>query len=77
MQARMQNPAVILPDALQALLALNNAAESESVPYATHKLIQLRASQINGRRVCVGMPARELQKAGETDQRIFAVAAWS
>ncbi len=39
-------------------------------------LIQLRASQINGCGVCVDMHARELKKAGEKDERIFAVAAW-
>jgi AhpD family alkylhydroperoxidase len=40
------------------------------------KLVELRASQINGCSVCVDMHARELQKAGEPDKRIFAVAAW-
>lgn len=34
------------------------------------------ASQINGCSVCVDMHAQEPMKAGETDRRIFAVAAW-
>ncbi|MEH2511336.1 AhpD family alkylhydroperoxidase [Nitrobacteraceae bacterium AZCC 1564] len=76
MQARITNPALVLPDALQALQALNESIEKDGVPYATHKLIQLRASQINGCSVCVDMHARELKKAGEKDERIFAVAAW-
>ncbi len=38
--------------------------------------MHLRASQINGCSVCVDMHARELKKAGETDERLFAVAAW-
>ena len=76
MQARMNNPALVLPDALQALLALNKVVEKESVPYVTHKLVQLRASQINACSVCVDMHARELKKAGQADTRIFAVAAW-
>jgi AhpD family alkylhydroperoxidase len=76
MQARMKNPALVLPDAMQALLALGKAAEQDGVPYVTHKLVHLRASQINGCSVCVDMHARELKKAGEKDQRIFAVAAW-
>lgn len=76
MQARITNPALVLPDALQALQALNKSVEKDGVPYATHKLIQLRASQINGCSVCVDMHARELKKAGEKDERIFAVAAW-
>ena len=76
MQARMKNPVVVLPDALQALLAVNKATENESVPNVTRKLVHLRASQINGCSFCVDMHARELKKAGESDERIFAVAAW-
>jgi len=37
---------------------------------------RFRASQINGCSVCLDMHSRELKKAGETDERIFAVAAW-
>jgi AhpD family alkylhydroperoxidase len=76
MQARMKNPAVILPEAMQALHALGRAIENGSVPYLTHKLVHLRASQINGCSVCVDMHSRELKKAGETDERIYAVGAW-
>ena len=75
MQARMNNPALILPQALHALQALGKSTE-ELVPATTRKLVELRASQINGCSVCVGMHARELKKAGESDERIFSVAAW-
>ena len=76
MQARMQNPVFVLPDALQAMMALNKAIEEAGVPFAILKLVHLRASQINGCSVCVDMHARELKKAGEGDDRIFAVGAW-
>ncbi len=33
-------------------------------------------SQINGCRACVEEHARLLKEAGETDERLFAVAAW-
>ncbi len=75
MQARMKNPVMILPDALQALLAVNKAAEN-GIPEITRKLVHLRASQINGCSVCVDMHSRELKKAGEADQRLYTVAAW-
>jgi AhpD family alkylhydroperoxidase len=75
MQARMKNPVMILPDALQALHALDKAS-NEQVPYVTRKLVHLRASQINGCSMCVDMHARELKKAGQSDERIFAVGAW-
>jgi AhpD family alkylhydroperoxidase len=76
MQARMKNPVAILPDALKALLALDKASENSGVSYVTRKLVHLRASQINGCSVCVDMHARELKRANQTDERIFAVAAW-
>jgi AhpD family alkylhydroperoxidase len=75
MQARMKSPLVILPDALPSLLALNKSAEA-GVPYITRQLVHVRASQINGCSVCVDMHCRELKKGGETDERLFAIAAW-
>jgi AhpD family alkylhydroperoxidase len=75
-QARMRNPALVLPAAMQALHALHKATQGSGLPEVTQYLVQLRASQINGCSVCVDMHARELKEAGESDQRIFAVAAW-
>src|SRR5438132_10840395 len=76
MQARMNNPAIILPDAMKALHALGMSAEKSGVPARTIGLVQLRASQINGCSVCVDMHARQVRQSGETDERLFAVAAW-
>ena len=76
MQARMKNVVMIVPEAIQALNALNAASEKGGVPAATLGLVQLRASQINGCSVCVDMHPRLLKRAGETDKRLFAVAAW-
>ena len=76
MQARMKNPAQLVPEAMQALLALGAAAEKGGVPPRTLGLVHLRASQINGCSLCVDMHPRMLRKAGETDERLFAVAAW-
>ena len=76
MQPRMSNPALTVPGALQALLALSSAASKAGVPSRTLDLVHLRASQINGCSVCVDMHARDLKKAGESDERVFGVAAW-
>lgn len=76
MQARMKNPALLLPDVMQALLAVNKATEDCGVPYVTRKLVHLRASQINGCSLCVDMHARELKKENQSDERLFGVAAW-
>jgi AhpD family alkylhydroperoxidase len=72
----MSHPAMIVPEAMQALQALGASAEKGGVPARTIGLVQLRASQINGCGVCVDMHPRLLKKAGETDERLFAVAAW-
>jgi AhpD family alkylhydroperoxidase len=74
--ARMQNPALLIPDAMRALQALAVAAQQHGVPSRTLDLVQLRASQINGCGLCVDMHARDLKKAGKSDERLFAVAAW-
>jgi AhpD family alkylhydroperoxidase len=76
MQARLKNPVMLIPGALQALMALDKSTEAADVPYVTRKLVHLRASQINSCSVCVDMHARELKKAGEKDERVFAVSAW-
>jgi AhpD family alkylhydroperoxidase len=76
LKARMASPVMIVPDAMQAILALGKAAEHGGVPHATKLLVVLRASQINGCSVCVDMHSRELRRLGETDERIFNVGAW-
>ncbi|MDQ2716198.1 MAG: carboxymuconolactone decarboxylase family protein [Chloroflexota bacterium] len=76
MQARMSNPAMILPDAMNAIQTLLKATRKGGVPEAVLELVHLRASQINGCSACVDSGARSAQKAGETDERLFAVAAW-
>jgi AhpD family alkylhydroperoxidase len=71
----MKNPLVVIPEVLQVLLAVNKSAEDD-LPFVTRKLVHLRASQINGCSACVDMHARELKKADQPVERIFAVAAW-
>jgi AhpD family alkylhydroperoxidase len=75
MQARMKNPAVIIPDAMTAIRALNESVKQGGVPARTLDLVHLRASQINGCSVCVGSAAR-VRKDGETDERLFTLVAW-
>ena len=74
MRARMKHPVQLLPEAMKALQAL--AGSAEGLPYVTRTLVHLRASQINGCSVCVDMHSRELRRAGESDHRLYSVAAW-
>ena len=76
MEARIPNPAMTVPGAMDALLALSTSATTAGIPRRTLDLVHLRASQINGCGVCVDMHAKDLKRAGEADERIFSVAAW-
>ena len=76
MQPRIDNPAQIVPGAMQSLLKLGDATQHAGLPATTHYLLHLRASQINGCSICVDMHSRELKAAGEPDERINTVAAW-
>jgi alkylhydroperoxidase family enzyme len=60
MHARIDNPAITIPAALQEL---DNAVRHADVPDATPQLVQLRASQINGCSICVGHSKSEKQAA--------------
>jgi AhpD family alkylhydroperoxidase len=76
MQARMKNPAEIIPEAMQAIQALNQATYQGGVPVTTLALMHLRASQINGCSSCVQAGTTYAKKSGETDDRLATVAAW-
>jgi len=76
MQPRMKSPALTLPGAREALLAIAKTTEDCGVPRATLELLHLRVAQINGCSVCVDMHSRALQKLGESTTRVFVLAAW-
>lgn len=77
MAQRMTNPTQIFPGTAQSFQAQVKAIKQDGgVPQTTLDLVHLRASQINGCSFCVDYGARSLKKAGETDDRLFAVAAW-
>jgi AhpD family alkylhydroperoxidase len=76
MTTRIANPAISVPGALDALLALAAAAGKSGLAKSTIDVVHLRASQINGCSVCVQMHATDMKKDGQSDDRIFSVAAW-
>ena len=74
MEARMKSQADA--DVMTAIQHLTKAIHAGGVDPLVLELVHLRASQINGCSFCVDMHSREARKAGETDDRLFAVAAW-
>ncbi len=75
-KSRITNPVFVFPGALKALVALASSTDQSGIPARTLQLVNLRASQINGCSVCVELHSHDLKKLGESDERIFAVAAW-
>jgi AhpD family alkylhydroperoxidase len=76
MHARIKNPALSAPGALEALQELGASATTAGIPESTLYMVHLRASQINGCSICVDMHSRELELAGESSERIHTIAAW-
>lgn len=76
LQARMSHPAFVVPGAFDALQSLGKAINATGLAPQLLELIALRASQINGCGVCAIQHPRIARKLGETDDRLFAVAAW-
>jgi AhpD family alkylhydroperoxidase len=60
---------------MDALMALDKSIQRARLPIE-RELVHLRASQINGCSVCVDMHAKGAREAGESEERVFAVAAW-
>ncbi|MGY0022236.1 carboxymuconolactone decarboxylase family protein [Streptomyces sp. YJ-C3] len=76
MQSRMQNPAAVLPDAMSSIQQLFKAVHAGGVEGQTLELVHLRVSQINGCSACVDGGAKTARKAGVSDERLAAIAAW-
>lgn len=75
MQARLKNPAMLVPEAMQPLQALGALMRNSPVPATIIGLVHLRASQINGCAVCLDLHRRHM-KGDETEERLFALPAW-
>jgi len=76
MSARINQPAIAVPDAMAALQSLGAAIGTTGIPPRTVSLINMRASQINGCAVCLEGGIRDAKQAGETEDRLVLLAAW-
>ncbi|MCK2217761.1 carboxymuconolactone decarboxylase family protein [Actinomadura sp. ATCC 31491] len=65
-----------IPGIYHHFLAVEKILHEGGLPVTTVELMKLRASQINGCGFCVDMHSRDLKKSGESDERVWMVAAW-
>jgi AhpD family alkylhydroperoxidase len=73
---RMPNPATLIPEAMQALIAVNRAIADAGVDAKLLSLSHLRASQINGCGPSVVEGAQQSRRHGATEEQVDTVAAW-
>ena len=75
MQTRI-NIEKLEPAGYNAILGLEKFIESTPLTRKHKDLIKIRSSQVNGCAFCINMHTRDARKAGETEQRIYALNAW-
>ena len=64
------------PEAMKAMMALENQIASSGLEQSLMELVKTRASQINGCAFCIDMHTRDARKRGETEQRLYLLNAW-
>jgi AhpD family alkylhydroperoxidase len=62
--------------ALKAMLGISAYLAKSSLEKNLLELIEYRVSQINGCAYCLDMHSKDLRHGGETEQRIYTIAAW-
>jgi len=60
----------------RAMSALSHATHQLPLEPRLRELIRVRASMLNGCAYCVDMHTKDARALGETEQRLYAVAAW-
>jgi len=75
MQPRIEY-AKLAPDAIAAMRGVEDYIRRCGLERPLIELVKLRASQINGCAYCVDMHTKDARAAGESEQRLYAVAVW-
>ena len=76
LRSRLPDPSSFIPEVAGIAGAMFKATLNGSIPETTIHLVQLRAGQIVGNTYHTVRQTGELRKAGETEERITAVASW-
>lgn len=76
LQSRLPDPTQFFPELVVMGGTMVKAIQNDSIPQTTINLVQLRAGQIVGSTYHTVGQAGQLRGAGETEERITAVACW-
>ena len=75
MNSRIDVRKYISSSLTQALLKLSFESQKH-LEHSLLRLVEIRASQINGCAYCLDMHTKDARAAGETEQRIYTLDAW-
>jgi AhpD family alkylhydroperoxidase len=64
------------PNAIKAMLELEEHIAKSSLEKPLRELVRLRASQLNGCAYCIDLHAADARKAGESDRRLATLCVW-
>jgi AhpD family alkylhydroperoxidase len=64
------------PRIYKAMMEAENQLESFGLDPKISEMIRIRASQLNGCGYCINAHTQDARKAGESEQRIYALSAW-
>ena len=70
------NYATAAPEGIRALSGLEGYIRSCGLEAGLIDLVKTRASQLNRCAYCIDMHTKDARAAGETEQRLYALAAW-
>lgn len=61
---------------MKGMLELEKYVHESGLERSLYELVKTRASQINRCAYCLDMHTKDARKAGETEQRLYALSAW-
>lgn len=64
------------PGVYEAMLAAERQISKFRLDPILRELIKIRVSQINGCGYCINLHTKDARKLGETEQRLYTLAAW-
>jgi AhpD family alkylhydroperoxidase len=64
------------PEAMKAVVGLDQQIARSSLEKSLIELVRLRASQMNGCAYCIDVHTADARKAGEGERRLATVAVW-
>ena len=66
----------VAPEGMKVMMQMEEYLHAGTLESSLLELVKMRASQINGCAFCLDMHSKDARVAGETEQRLYCLAAW-